>query len=149
MPTNDELLAAAKKVLHELVRTGRYRPELDYNDLPTPYHEAEILARAVLLELDPTPVDAEWLKAVGAVRPMAAAGSDEYTLGNPASILGGSTSVYYPMLFVRGRTSHRSQGPLVLWAYGGRVKDNPSRGDVRTLARALGIKIEAEHDEQD
>lgn len=82
--------------------------------------------------------DGGWLRSVGAIRPMASAGSEEYVIGE-------WRDSYHPMLFVRQKGERSGGatklGPLLMYVFGGRVKENPTRGDVRKLARVFGIDL--------
>lgn len=82
------------------------------------YSAANTLARHVQRMYDETPVDEAWLLSVGARR-------------------------QYYSLFIGAVELDFSSLPAAVWMYvGGKgIKKNPTRGDVRRLCEALGIKL--------
>lgn len=86
------------------------------------------------------PIDGTWLRAIGGIRPMAVASDTVYCFGEWS---GG----YYPLelyLVYRDEDGRRNHDPHQWIVHVGPTKlanEHPTRADVRTLLRAMGVEL--------
>ncbi len=87
---------------------------------------------------DDTIVDGEWLRSLGAIRPMAVAAETVYVLGDYRHEHDGC----YPLLFTN-RLPVKIAG-LMLLLYGVPIRMDVTRGDVRKLCQVLRIELKGD-----